>query len=153
MPLFLPQKTIVLAASGVAVSHTGTITKTALVTIVVPGGLMGPQGRLRVTALWTNNNNANNKTVFIEFGATGFLGSTNTTTIAQNQQITIANRNSLSSQVGFGGLFGGFGASGAAVTTSAINTAIDQNLVFSVQLANAADTAALEHYLVELIRP
>ena len=153
MPLFRQPKIIVLGASGVRANHTGTTSKTTVASIIVPGGMMGLHGRIRVSALWTNNNSVGSKTVHIDFGGTSWLGSANTTQTTQNQMIVIANRGLANSQVGFGGLSGSFGTSGAAPGTSAIDTTVDQTVTLAVTLASGADNAAIENYLVELIRP
>ena len=42
-----------LAQSAVAASLTGTTTETALATIVIPAGSMGPNGQVEVAALWS----------------------------------------------------------------------------------------------------
>src|SRR5687767_4986995 len=56
-----------LAASPAAIAHTGTTDETVVATVVIPGGLMGTNGRLRVTSLWTWPNSANSKTVRVRF--------------------------------------------------------------------------------------
>jgi hypothetical protein len=112
---------------------------------------MGPNGMLRITSLWSHTNSANSKTPRVEFAGTQFYGGSFTTVATSRMSRTIANRNAANSQVG-GPASGTFnwGSTTAAVTTSSINTSIDQDLVFSGQLANSGETIALESYLVEL---
>lgn len=147
----------VLGASAVAVPHTGTLTETALATIVVPAGAMGPNGILRVTTISTVNTNANNKTLRIRFGgssaATGtqFMSVANTTGISHMNQRLIHNRNSQSVQIGAAsGVTNGFAASTAAAIAGAIDTSVAVNLMITGILADVADTITLESHLVEL---
>lgn len=140
--------------------HTGNTSNTQVASVLVPAGAMGANGRLEIETNWSNNNNANNKTRNIYFGATNDLAGTNysntvaTTTISTWFMHSIQNLNSASSQQGAvsaaaSGSPGSFGA----VSTSSINTANASYVVFAVQLANSADTCGLDHYRVTLTRP
>jgi hypothetical protein len=144
----------VLAKSAVAVTHTGDTTETALATITIPAGALGPNGAIRITSLMQNNNNANAKTLRYRFGTisgTDYLGYSTTTNITHQGQRLIQNRNSASSQIAFpAGITNAYAATNVAPTTSAVNTAVSTTLVITGQLANAADTVTLESYLVEL---
>lgn len=144
----------VLAKSAVAVTHTGNTTETALATITIPAGALGPNGAIRVTALTTNNNNANIKTTRFRWdtiSGTDFLGYATTTNITHQPQRTIWNRNSASSQISVpSGITNPFAAISITPTTAAINTAVATTFVITGQLANAADTVTLESYLVEI---
>jgi hypothetical protein len=143
--------TQLLAASGAAVSVTGTTSLTTLATVTVPADAMGPNGALRITTTWSWTNNANNKTLTIVFGGTNHVG-TVATTIGEMRTCTdIINRNATNSQVNGGGNPNSFGF-GAGKVTSAADTTIAQNIDFKAQLANAADTVTLESYLVEILR-
>lgn len=147
----------VLAASAVAASHTGNTSETALATITVPAGAMGPNGLLRVTTQWSYTNSANNKTLRVRFGGasgTGYLGNNVTTTNAFRDQRLIANRNAANAQVGQStGVLtsGGWGTSTSTPVTSSVDTSAAADLVISGQLANAGETVTLESYLVELL--
>ena len=151
----------VLAASAVAVSHTGNTSETALATIAVPAGAMGSNGIVRVTTVWTCTNSANNKTGRVRFGGLGGTAYgqwTETTNISFRAQCEIANRNSASSQVGFALGTGsanepGWGATGSTNVTSSIDTSAGVDVVISALLANSGETVTLERYLVELIVP
>jgi hypothetical protein len=140
----------ILSQSSVAVSVTGTTTETNLVTITVPANRMGANGRLRITAHWSYTNSANNKIQRIRFAGTQLFASTQTTTTQQKVISEIGNRNSLSSQVtGVGGTVDGLGA-GTALVTTTHDTASNQNITLTGQLANAGETITLESYVVEL---
>jgi Protein of unknown function (DUF2793) len=144
----------VLAASAVAASHTGNTTETALATIALPAGAMGPNGVLRVTGVITGTNSANNKTWRLRLGGSGgtefasFGLTTNGTGVLHR---LISNRNNAASQVSMAlNSTNAFGNSTTAPATGAIDTANAQDIVISGQLANASETVTLESYMVEV---
>lgn len=146
----------VLAKSGVAVPLTGSTSETALATVAIPAGAMGPNGVLRVTTLWSLTNSANNKTPRVRLGGisgTAFRGQNLTTVASGRDQIEIHNRNAQNSQVSnpAGGGFGGAGTSSSVITTATVDTSIAQDLVISGQLANSGETLTLEAYTVEVL--
>lgn len=145
----------VLAASGVAIAHTGTTIDTTLVTIPLPAGTMGANGVLRVTTVWTFTNNGNNKILAVRLGgAAGLLVQNSTVTTEQvlRYQSQTHNRNSQASQVvsRHTATNGGFGTT-TNLTTGTIDTSVDETIVIRAQLANGADTAQLESYTVEVL--
>lgn len=141
----------VLAHSAVAVSHAGDIIDTILVTVVIPGMLLGPNGGLRVTATFSVTNNANTKTMRVKFAGNSYLNAGVTASSSYRAVVEIWNRNSQAVQIGGGPASGAEGAGGAAIPASAVDTTIDQNLTFNAFLGNAADTITLESYTVEVI--
>jgi hypothetical protein len=143
---------IPLRTNAVQVSHTGDTNETTLATITIPAKWMGPNGFLRVRAEFGNTNNGNNKTFRIRFDGSIIFSTVQTSSIAHRYQIEIANRGAENSQMIGSGSGGGFGSVGFAATTTAINTALDKNLTFTVQLANGSDTAFLERIVVELFK-
>lgn len=140
---------VVVAKSAVAVSHTGDTAKTTVATVTLPGGLVGLNGSVEIITLWSNTGNANNKTVRIELGSTAYMAMVLTTNIGAQGWTSIRAVNSQSSQKGHGpGTTTQFGTTGNAMVTSSLDLSADQTLTFSVQLASAGDTAALESYEV-----
>jgi len=137
-----------LSQSAVASAVTGTTTKTALATIAIPAGAIGPNGSVHVTMLWSMTNNANNKTFNVELDGTIFYGITFANQSSLQAISIIRNRNSESSQVGFTNATTGLGA--ATLVTAAIDTSVAKNLTISGTLANSADTITLEGYTVEI---
>lgn len=141
-----------IGQSSVAASHTGDLLETTLATVSVPAHSMGPNGRLRVTALWSYPNSANNKITRVRLGGSPVTASTSTTTTQHRIQSEVGNRNSESSQVaGLPGGTSGWGGSTAAVTTMTINTTVDRDITLTAQLANAGETVVLESYTVEAL--
>ena len=99
-------------------------------------------------------NSASTKNALIEFGGQTVMTSTLASIASTSGTFDIANRNSASSQISTsrGATFGNSGTSTLALTTTTVNTANAQDLVFSFTLANSADTATLESYTVEIIK-
>jgi hypothetical protein len=144
----------VIAASAVAVSHTGTTAKTAVVTIPLPA--IGPNDQIRYQVAYSSVNSANNKTYAVTLngvGGTDYFASTLTTNhILETGQKRICNRGATNSQ--HGGLSAANivgAASASAAVTSAIETNVSVNLCICITLANSGETAKVESYLVELI--
>ena len=138
----------VLAQTAVAASITGTTAETVLATIVVPGNLMGLNGSLRVSPIWSGTNNANTKTGNVKFGGVSHASHALASALSAASQFTIRNRGSLASQITYNG--GPGTISTVANTTSAVNTAVDQTLLITGQLTVSTDTLTLEGYTVEL---
>jgi hypothetical protein len=142
---------IVLGASAVATSHTGDTNPSTLATIAVPANAMGANGMLRITAQWSFTNNANAKVTSISLGGTAFGSQSIASSASARSQTQIANRGASNSQVGPTPAQANFGGAAGAVTTAAIDTTQAQSITIGATLANAADTATLESYLVELM--
>ncbi len=146
-----------LAGSAVAASHTGNTNETALATVNIPAGALGPNGRLRIWEQWTFTNNGNNKSLRTRLGGisgTQIYAAGFTTQIGYTQIISVMNRNSASSQLfnNVSGSSGGIGqAGGTWPNTGAVDTSVSQDLVISAALSNAADTVTLEGYQVDIL--
>jgi len=141
----------VVGQSAVAVSHTGDANEFTFATVTVPAKSMGPNGRVRITTLWTHTNSANNKTLKIKFGSTTYKTIMDTASATDRFQVEIANRNATNSQVGSASDGTGFGASANAVVTSSEDTTANVTITITGQLAAGAETVTLESYLVELM--
>lgn len=154
MPLYTRPNIIILGASGASVSGAADTNENTLATIAIPAGIMGVNGILRVTTLWTVTNSVNNKILRTKLGSTDYGAVTVTTSVGYREQRQIHNRNSASAQVAFvqanGATFGG--AAGSNVTGTE-NTANALNLLLTGQKASGGETLTLESYLVELILP
>lgn len=144
----------VLAQSGVAVPHTGTTDETTLATIIVPGGLLGPNDALEVETYWTHTSSSMNKTLRVKFGGTAFFQPIVSTSVQTRGLTTIRNAGSLAAQ--FGGISStavtsGIGGSAAAMASSAANTAINQTLTITAQLVGTAENITLLGYTVKYV--
>lgn len=154
-PLVKKGVSAVLAANAVAAPVTGTVAKTTLAAISIPAGSLGPNGVLRVTALWSTTSNANAKTIGAEFASGGTILNAAAASTASIQTKTILrNRNALNSQVSMTPAnTSGAGIDGNAVATFAVDFSVAQTLNFFGTLGNAADTITLEGYIVEVLNP
>jgi hypothetical protein len=144
---------VLLGSSAVPSSVTGTTAATTLATIAIPAALMGLNGQLKITTLWSAAaNNANAKTGFVKLDTTLYQSIALASNLSSQALVHIRNRNSASSQVGWIGTTTAFGLSATGVTTSTVDTSIAKNIVIQGQLANSGDTLTLESYTVELMR-
>lgn len=141
-----------LAQSNTAVALTGSTSLTTLATITVPGGLMGANGRLIVTSLWSYSGTGGSKTPRVSFGASSMASvgiASGSGTL--RQQTEIINRNAVNSQIAMGNVVGGFGSTTNALLTAAVNTGSAANLLLQGTLGNAGDTLTLESYTIEVV--
>lgn len=157
MPVTYPDysmRTRVLAASAVAIAHTGTTDETVLATVTIKAGVMGTNGRLRVTSLWSWPTSANNKTVRHRFsGLSGTQVNAIVATTTQSGQMfnIIRNNNAANAQKYFNGTVVPYQNVTTGLITSAVDTSVDTSLVFTAALANTGETITLQDYMVELI--
>lgn len=145
-----------LAQSAVAVPNTGNTTENTLTTITVPANAMGPNGSVRMVAVFSRNSGGTaDVRPRIRFsGASGTQYATlaiTTANLTTKLQVDIANRNATNSQVGGpAGGSGGWSTSGSANITSAEDTTAATTIVVTGQNTNSGDTLTLESYRVEL---
>jgi hypothetical protein len=152
-----PFSPIILGVSGAASSAGANTTENTLATVTIPGGLMGANGILRVTTLWTMTNSANNKTITVKLGGTAGTAYCNlvlgTGIASARYQHQIQNANSQASQVGFvSANTVGFGTAAGANVTSSIDTSATTTLVITGTKASSGEVLTLQSYLVELLR-
>lgn len=146
-----------LGFSGVSLPLTGTTSETILATVTIPANAMGANGIIRVHTTWSYTNSANNKILKVRFGGIGgtaYFNTTSTTTASFKHVFEMHNRGATNSQVSgtsSGSTAGIWSSSTCSITTSAVDTTAAVDLVFTGQLATAAETIALECYLVELL--
>lgn len=147
---------LVFAHSAVAATAAADTNENVLATITVPAGVMGVDGQLRITTLWSHTSSANTKTLRVRFGGIGgatYLAYGATTSVASQAQNTVRNRNSTSSQIGYASAStSSFTSTASAVTTSTVDTTAETTIVITGQKASGAETITLESYLVELIK-
>jgi hypothetical protein len=148
----------VLAQSAVAVSCPVDTTEDVLVSIPIPAKVMGPNGSLRLTTLWTWSG-IGAKTPRIRFGGAAGTQYFNTQQNGANLKLRIVaeifNRGAFNSQVGGGHLVVPDPSSlinpvlvGA---TSAVDTGVATSVVVSGQKVTAGDTMTLDAYLAEVL--
>ena len=144
----------VVASSASSSSLTASTSEATLASVTVPGGSLGGNGGVRVTAIYSfANATANNKTPRIRFGGTAgtiYYGANFTSASTVRVQLEVFNVGTTNSQKGNPNSVT-FGSSGAAVTTSNIDTTQDFSIFFRGLLTDATDTIRLESYLVEVL--
>ena len=151
---FLPAAptTALVAAVG---SNAGYTTVTAvdspLATITVPGLVTGVNGRIRITRRDSVLNNVNVKTAKFTFGGVAVGGAVALASVAGSEIIReIQNRGSAASQFSVASTAASSLGSGVPTYTT-VNTAVDQLLSMTANLATATDYAVLEAFSVEVL--
>lgn len=149
-----PKGIYVVGTSAAAVPITGTLVETTLATIAVPANSMGPNGALRITTIWSNNNPGATGTYRIKYnGTTVRTVSTTSSVFSGRTQVGIQNRNATNSQLAAAADQANWATSVSAPITMAHDTTTALNVTITGQLANTGDTITSESYLVELIIP
>lgn len=133
------------------VSLTGTTAETTMLTIPVKGGLIGANGVLAIQPLWSNTNNANNKTLRIKLGATTCYSYGAANLSHQDAYINVRNIGSESSQKTTSGMSGGTGGTVNNYHSTSTDTSVDFNIVVTGQLANSADTMEIQAFLIMVL--
>lgn len=149
-----PETFTTIGRSAVAVSVTGTTNETTLATVSVPAGAMGLDGGIHIYSTWSMPSSANAKTLRTKYGGAAFVTFSLTTSAVMSDMRRLRNRNSASSQVAstFNGTSNALGISGAgAASTTAIDSSVAQDVVFTGQLALGTETLTLENYEVWLV--
>lgn len=140
-----------LAMSAVAASCAANTTENTLATINLQPGIIGANGRLRITVLWTLTNSANGKTCAVKLGGSDFLATNYTVSASARTQIEIINRGVQNSQTSFAPNQTGFGASTGANLVGTVDTSLAQTLTITGTKAVAGEVLTLEAYLIELL--
>lgn len=141
----------IIAQSGAPSSVTGTLSLTTLATVIIPANSVGPNGSIRIIPLFEATNNANTKTGHVALGGSD-IWTPNLVSFQDIQSLLVVrNKGVQNAQVTFNGN-NGIGTGGVTVSTS-INLTQQQNLTFSAQLTNTADTVTLLAYTVEILNP
>ena len=133
------------------VSLTGTTAETTMLTIPVKGGLIGANGVLAIQPLWNTTNNANTKTLRIKLGATTCYSYGAANLSHQDAYINVRNIGSESSQKTTSGMSGGTGGTVNNYNSTSTDTSVDFNIVVTGQLANSADTMAIQAFLIMVL--
>jgi len=136
-----------------AIVHTGTTATTTLATKTVKAGWMGPNGRIRVTSIWSATNNGNAKTIQVRAATINLSAPSIASSSSFRDSREFFNANDVAVQVGgtSAGSTGGFGANTSAHMSATINTDSSFDIDFRVALTDSADTVTLLGYVIELL--
>lgn len=147
-----PSGVSIIAQSGSGGSLSGTTATTTYVTIPVPANSLSANGSLRITTLWSCDNNANAKTITISYGGTTF-SSFNVANSLSAHELTVIRNRSATNQVASSSGLSSYGTSTSVISTGTVNTAAAQNILIQGTLAVGTDFLNLEAYTVEVINP
>lgn len=143
--------------SGItAGAYAGGTTEATLLSVPVPGGLLGLNGRLRAAPTYSAaSNNANAKTITGRLGGTLAHSFSPVTSTLSNRGVgDIQNRGLATVQVcGSGAALQNLyaGGSGVAWQQISVNTAVDQTYAISMTMAVATDSCIIEACLIEVL--
>jgi hypothetical protein len=138
--------------SGAQVLAPLNTTDNTLRSYTIPGGSMGPNTTLRVTALFTCPTNANTKTFRVKWGGNViYQAGFTSTTITVNIEVILQNRGVLNAQVGQPVALLGPTFTAGPIQTWAIDTTVDQVVAFTAQAGVGTDQLTLERCSIELI--
>jgi hypothetical protein len=141
--------------SGSIGAYVGTTSETTALTFVIPGGLLGPNGRLRHSYMATVPANTNNKTINVKWGASTIEQETVATAAVKmfsNVTDTI-NRGREDRQVNMtvNGYNIAYAASAANPSQQSVNTAVDVTATITLQTAVATDFMLLDGLSAEAL--
>lgn len=133
-----------VGAIPAAAAHTGSTTKTKVGSIVIQGGIMGANGMLRVTPMFSQTSNANVKTVTYELSGTS-IGTQALASAASNATpVHVRNKGSQNAQASSVGTL-------VAQSALTLDMSSDKTLDIFVTLATASDSVTFLGALVEVI--
>lgn len=150
-PLALGAAATLTAAVGSNSGYTGVTTTVQMAAAVIPAGLLGTNGAVRMTGYWAHNSTAGAKVAGILFGGSTVLTSSQTTTLGINLTKTVHNRAAdkqlirvaVDNQI----------AQSVAPTLLSIDTTAEVTASLTGSIAVATDTMVLESFLIELLLP
>lgn len=131
-------------------SVTGTTAETTLASVTIPGGLLGADGSVRAYVLYSFAGTAGTKLSRIRLQTTVMSSTTGAASDLSRSQFKYVSNILANSQASTPGASDG-AASNVVNVLSSIDTSADQPLAFTVQLANAADSATLVKVIVEVL--
>jgi hypothetical protein len=134
---------------------TGSTGQNTFDTLTLPAGMMGPTGIMRIVALWSfvSGGTPGTRTTQFVLGGQVLNGPANANNLLSYRSNFLVMNRSLSSQIVSAPTSGNtpFGTFPAAAPAFAINTGIDQPILFRGQLGNAGDSMTLEAYTIEVM--
>lgn len=153
-----PGNVYVIGQSYVAATKSdANTTETTLATIVIPGGTLGANDALRITAKWRAHQGSQNKVFRCKFDNNTAQGYSTTAQGTLQQCVIIANRNATNAQLAaLQSTADQFGwSTTTAYTTLTVDTTVDKNVTLTAQWGSAGagtNVITLEGYTVEVLR-
>lgn len=138
--------------TGVVVNHTGTVTNDTIYSLIIPAGVIGANGRVRIILMWIpiSGNSSGSNTPKILFGGT-VVNSLNTTTGAFTKSETFGgNANATNSQNWFATRANASDPSSLqTLFTSAVDTTVPVTVSVTQQNALGTDSQTFYGFSVE----
>ena len=134
-----------------AVVVTGTTAETTLVTITIPAGLIGSNGKVKLYPLWSTTNNANTKILRVKFPLGAVYTAYASNTVHVSGLVIIRNLGSESVQRVSSGMLAGLGGTTSSIAQTTVNTSAATTITITGQLAVGTDTMTLEGLFVEIV--
>jgi hypothetical protein len=150
---------ITLASTGVITTVTGTTAETALYTVAIPNGIMGPNSAMRIEPAWSYTNSSNSKSLRLRIGATMagpiVYDRTRNTSSLESPLIVLINRGVQNVQVNVYAPTGSYGNNAPNfVGTNAFDfAAAGLNFYVTGQLTNTGESISLEALMVSVLNP
>jgi hypothetical protein len=133
-------------------AYTGSVAEIALANVTVPGGMMGPTGRIRIRRKCSANNTAGAKIPSVKFGGTQFFSAGLANYLSYTHDIEIFNAGVTNVQIGSPTNMGtDWNTFLQPYIRGAIDTSIAQTIAISYQLATATDYAISEAFSIEVL--
>jgi hypothetical protein len=151
VPTVIGNPLLVVGSNSAYTQTTGS--NVNLASVLLPAGSMGVNGSLRIHLAHTCNNTAGNKIGSIYMPSSTLLWTqTMTTTTYYEAQVDVRNRGIQNSQIISKAAGFGLGAvAWASSQLTAVNTAVDNMILLTGQLATATDALVLEDFSVEVL--
>jgi hypothetical protein len=143
---------VLLSQSGVAVAAPLDTVENVVLTVAIPAGTLGSNGRLRMRFSFSMTSSVNNKTLTLRYSTGVIVNSIRTTDARVSVYVEMLNRNATNSQITTCSIVGTGATGEMAPTTSAIDSTAAQNLTFSVTKVTGAEVVQLESYGIEYIK-
>jgi hypothetical protein len=150
-----------ILGSNSSSATTNATSEANLLAVLVPGGLLGTNGRIRVTGHYKGTGTAGTKNIRVRHSTSS--GDTSAGTLLVNiagsattlsgilAERGFTNNNSASAQICADAAIVGVGGATTTVTTGTINTANDSWINLNAFVGNAGDTLGYVFYTVEFI--
>jgi hypothetical protein len=141
-----------LVSTGGTVNSNTSIVEVTPLTITVPGGIMGKNGRLRYSTLHMQTNSGNTKTLTVKFGGTTVeaLALAAFVTVFTGGR-SVINRGTHNKQISENSGSTAGGASTASPVFATIDTSADTTLTFSATIAAANEYLTLHSISAEVL--
>jgi len=123
------------------------VSQVTLSTLTLPGGSMGPNGRITVRYIRSGDNTAGNKVSRLLFAGSTMASNGGTTSGNITAQMTIVNR-SVSQQ----SATNSYDSSGSSsFTASTWDSSVDRSVAFTMQVSNASQWLAIDYLELEVV--